>query len=208
MKSRTFFDEGLVSQIEEHLSSGMSPYELAQSWDLNPSSVYRIAQQHGLCQGALGADQLVRAQIAANVPPEVFAWWHDTSYPALRQSAWRMGQKLACRSQAEKRAWWEPLVLEARDKPHTARAIAMTHRVPITMLAEWFHKIIAPREVLLWGFPAIHTVQSDMFQDIDRHHNRFSPTHALGRGKRSVPIDLRLATEIQRHSAVYNYQQS
>lgn len=192
-----------TAQAYALIQRGTTPKELAEAWDISPSTVYGALARfkYKLREEADLPMLHVTMQIQSGVPPELYAARAGLAMNTLRKYSYDNKIKLAMNLHTEKKAWWQAK-LDGFD-PKKVQAFCIREDIPVRMLAFWFHRLGCPAQTLLWGFSELRVVDSDMFKDVTRFHNPHAGTHALGRGKSIADIDIRVATEAFKASSAY-----
>lgn len=180
--------------------------EIAASWDTSVRHLKRVMRANGFAapkQAVKGftPDQHVRAQQRSGIPPDLYAARAGLNTRSLQHYAYQLRVPLAMSSYRAKAQWWADRLDTL--EPKRLQGFLIHHDLPLKLVAYWWHKLYGTREpvqTLVWGFPQLMVCEADQFNDVRRFHNPHTETHFLGRGKTVVSIDIRLATEIQRHS--------
>lgn len=188
------------------LCGDTSVKELAEAWNVRPGAIYKALDRHNLRLPQRSTkEHHVTAQRDSGLPPDLYAARQGLAINTLQRYAYEMDTVLAMHSYAAKKAWWANQ-LDLIDMRHLQKDL-IRYDLPLRLVSYWWHKLYgtdAPVQTLLWGFPEVRVVTADQFNDVGRYHNPHGgETHFLGRGKTVVQIDIRLATEIHRHTCAY-----
>lgn len=199
-------DREQVRQAAELMLRGRSIAEIANSWGVNRSALYKAFDRYDIPRPEvpkLDAMDHLALQAESGTPPEIYAYRAGLKLATVRRYAWDYGQPLTCNTYAERKAWWERR-LETFD-PHHVKAFTQCENVPLLELAQWYHRINRPMQLMLWGFNELLYVEAPQFEDISRFADTASDLFALGRGRDCVPISTRIATEVFNFASKYQH---
>lgn len=195
--------EELAEELGEMARNGASIAAVAKSWGHKPGTLYKALKRHNidLTRDALTPDQHLDMQIESGTPPELYAQRAGMAFNTLRRWAWDRQRRLAMNTFADRKAYWLPKVEQL--EPTRIKAYAAMHMAPVPMLAHWYHRLLAPQALLLWGFNDLLVIGSDQFSDFVRYSDPRAELYAIGQGKNCAPVGAIVAGEAFKHARTY-----
>ena len=184
------------------LARGETVADIAENWGVSRHALYYALRRYNIPtqREKHSVEQLLAEQARSNIPPELYAWRIGIAPATLRRYAWAAKQKLAVNTYKERRAFWDQVLGDFT--PDNIKGFLQRKDLPLQQVAEWYHRINKPEQLLLWGFADLRVVTSDMFSDWQRFTD-VEGTFALGAGTDCTPVNSRLATEAFTHSHTY-----
>lgn len=191
-------------QLQNLLQQGATIGQISESWGVSRASLYYRLKANGLelpANGRMSPEEHLELQRESGTPPEVYAARAGIASASLRRYGYDLGITPALNTYAMKKAWWEK-ELDAFS-PENAKVFCTLRNLPLTLVAEWYHRVNKPRALLLWGFNRLLRVEGEQFMDFQRFADPSAELFALGAGKLAVPIGVRLADEVFKHAQPY-----
>ena len=184
------------------LARGETVADIAENWGVSRHALYYALRRYNITtqREKHSVEQLLAEQARSNIPPELYAWRIGMAPATLRRYAWAAKQKLAVNTHKERRAFWDQVLEDFT--PDNIKGFLQRKDLPLQQVAEWYHRINKPEQLLLWGFADLRVVTSDMFSDWQRFTD-VEGTFALGTGPDCTPVNSRLAAEAFKHSHTY-----
>lgn len=196
-------NEDAAKQVAVMALQGASVTEIAHSWGVNPATLYKALKRYGINYTQTRMTQLehLDMQAESGTPPEVYAARANLTLNTMRRYAWDNNRKLAMNTFAERKAYW----LRKLDEfdPSRVKAFAAMHLVPVPMLAQWYHKLQRPSQLLLWGFNNLLVLDGDQFRDFPRFADPKADMYAIGQGESCAPVSAIIASEAFRFARAY-----
>lgn len=194
-----------VQQAGELIQRGHSTTSIAASWGVSASALYKALKRHNIdtTRTTLTPTEHLDMQAESGTPPELYAMRAGLAFNTIRRYAWDEGRKLAMNTQAERKAYWTAKI--DRLDISSVKTFAELHMLPVPMLAQWYHKIVNPSALLLWGFNQLLVVDGDQFRDVGRYAHPRAELFALGLGKLAVPVDTNIAGEVFKFTRPYQH---
>jgi hypothetical protein len=194
-----------AKQAAELYSRGTPLSVIADSWGTSHSTLRAAFKRYGItaARPQTTAAEHIDLQRESGVPPELYAVRAGLTLNTMRRYAWEIKSTLAMNTQAERRTYWLGKIDQLDIK--TVKNFAQMHMLPMPMLAQWYHKLVNPSGLLLWGFNQLLVIDGKQFNDFSRYAQPKAELFSIGRGKACVPVDAHIAGEAFKFARTYQH---